>query len=347
MEFREKFNGLKSFFKKAFNGSSLKKVFVKLGFGVAADQVANVSVEKEEKETVGDWAKMVFYALFLAIFIRSFFCEIFYIPSGSMYPGLVVGDHILVSKYSYGYSRYSFPLSLPLFEGRALNNESPKRGDKIVFRHPKDNGEKIDYIKRLVGLPGDKIQVIGGRLYINGEAVDRKYVGEFLIVNLPKSERGESYLSFKNDFGTFEISDNKELIKDGKELKLNKDYNITYWDKDSCSRLCGVARYKKYLETMPNGKQYYIVENSDSDFMDNTDVFDVPEDNYFFMGDNRDNSQDSRFLEKVGYVPGENLIGRAEFILYSYSGAASVLQPWRWHKSLFFDRFFKKLDKVN
>ncbi|MCT4552727.1 MAG: signal peptidase I [Alphaproteobacteria bacterium] len=338
MEFKNKLENVKSFFKNASSKDFLKKVSKKKSIPEKDD---------EEKETLFDWAKMVLCALFLAIFIRSFFCEIFFIPSGSMYPGLVVGDHILVSKYSYGYSRYSFPLSLPLFEGRLLDNDLPARGDKIVFRHPKDNGEKIDYIKRLVGFPGDKIQVVGGRLYINGEVVDRKYVGEFLIVNLPKSEKGEKLLSFKNDFGTFEIVDNKTLIRDGKELKLNEDYNITYWDQDSCSRLCGVAKYKKYLETMPNGHQHYIVENSDSDFMDNTEVFNVPDGHYFFMGDNRDNSQDSRFLEKVGYVPAENLIGRAELVLYSYSGAASVLQPWRWHKSLFFGRFFKKLDIVD
>jgi signal peptidase I len=232
------------------------------------------------KKTGGLWdtAKTIIYAIVIALFIRTFAFEPFNIPSGSMIPTLLVGDYLFVSKYSYGYSRHSLPLSLPLIPGRVFGSV-PERGDVAVFKLPKDN--KTDYIKRIVGLPGDKIQVREGRLYLNGTLVERKPLPGFAA---------------RGPFGS----------------------NMT------------IPRFE---ETLPNGVKHLILEKTDRGQLDNTAVYTVPPGHVFGMGDNRDDSLDSRVLNEVGYIPIENLVGRAEFIFFSYDpDGASWPVTVRWSR---------------
>lgn len=231
------------------------------GNDLSADQVLN-ETENEKEEGMGDLVKAMLIAGVFALAIRTFAFEPFNIPSGSMLPTLQIGDYLFVSKYSYGYGQYSFPFGLAHFDGRLLEKE-PTRGDVAVFRKPTD--PSIDYIKRIIGLPGDTIQVRGGLLYINDEVVPRILDG---VDNL------------KDDDGYFML-------------------------------------YNRYIETLPNGVKHYIYELSDMEERDNTPEYIVPEGYYFVMGDNRDRSQDSRVQSQVGFVPADNLIGRAEFIFFS------------------------------
>jgi signal peptidase I len=230
-----------------------------------------------------DTVKTVVYAILIALGVRTVFYEPFNIPSESMVPTLLVGDYLFVSKFSYGYSRYSLPLGLPLIPGRIFFT-SPERGDVVVFKLPLDN--ETDYIKRIIGLPGDRIQVREGRLYINGTVVPR--------------ERIEDYL--------------------GRDDRSGR-----------------AARYPRYIETLPGGKQHEIIErDGDNGPLDNTPVFVVPESHYFAMGDNRDNSLDSRVSPNapgqpgVGFIPKENLVGRAEFLFFSNDGSAALWEIWKW-----------------
>lgn len=241
----------------------------------------------EEKNTQGGFwetTKTVVYAVLIALFIRTVFAEPFSIPSGSMIPTLLVGDYLFVSKMSYGYSKHSLPLSMPLIKGRIFYTQ-PERGDVIVFKMPSDN--KTDYIKRLIGLPGDKIQMKDGRLYINGEMVDRKSEGEYVL-------------------------------------------------RDASGK---AMRFEKYTETLPNGKQHPILEASDEGTYDNTEEFTVPEDHFFMMGDNRDNSLDSRSV-KVGFVPKNNLVGKAKFLFFSHDDSAAWWQVWKWPMAVRWSRLF-------
>ncbi len=243
------------------------------------------SVKKEE--SLGETIKTVIYAIVIAGLIRSFLYEPFKIPSGSMYPTLEVGDFLFVSKYTYGYSKYSFPNGMASFNGRYFDTP-PERGDIVVFKYPGDN--KTDYIKRVIGLPNETVQMIDGRLYINKEIVEREYVDEYIIdeyVLRPKT-------------------------------------------------------YKKYTETLPNGRQYNILELSDSvKRIDNTVEFTIPDGHYFMMGDNRDNSNDSR--KDVGFVPYENIEGKAQVLFYSHDGTSSWYNPISWLKAIRLDRLFNKL----
>jgi signal peptidase I len=227
--------------------------------------------------------KTVFYAVLIALVVRTFAYEPFSIPSGSMIPTLLIGDYLFVSKFSYGYSRYSLPLGLPLIPGRLLYSQ-PERGDVVVFKLPTDNS--TDYIKRIVGLPGDRIQVVKGILHINDKPVERRENGEFTV---------------KDAFGN-------------------------------------VRRFRRYIEVLPNGREHAIIEDSDQSPFDNTGVYTVPEGHFFAMGDNRDSSRDSRFLNEVGFVPLENLVGRAEFLFFSVDG--EVWKVWEWLGSLRFRRLF-------
>ena len=233
--------------------------------------------------------KTLFYALIIAIIIRSLLIQPFYIPSSSMEPNLLIGDRLFVTKYSYGYSKHSFPFSPPLFTGRLFESE-PERGDVIVFKTPADN--RTDYIKRLIGLPGDKIQFIDSNLFINNSEVFKSRI----------SKNDKIYCGKKNiEVFTFE-------------------------------------------ESLPNGKKYNTVYLKDYSFQ-NSDKFVVPEDHYFFLGDNRDCSKDSRFLTSVGYVHKDNLIGKAQFIFFSTDKSiGSFFAFWKWNKSIRFERFFKKID---
>lgn len=239
------------------------------------------------KETI----KTVVYAVVIAVAVRTVAFEPFNIPSGSMIPTLLVGDYLFVSKYSYGYSRHSLPFGLNIIPGRVLFSE-PERGDVAVFKLPTDTS--TDYIKRIVGLPGDKIQMIRGRLHINGAMVKR----------VP-----DGYVQISNRFG----------------------------------RPATIARF---LETLPNGKVHPILEISDQGPLDNTDVYEVPAGHYFAMGDNRDNSQDSRVLSEVGFIPRDNLVGRAEILFFSTNGSARIWEIWKWHTAISsrLKRFFQSID---
>ncbi|MDA4846890.1 signal peptidase I [Hoeflea poritis] len=241
-------------------------------------------VEKKES-TFGETVKVIVQALLLALVIRSFLFQPFSIPSGSMMPTLLVGDYLFVSKYAYGYSRYSFPFSPNLFSGRIWSGE-PKRGDIAVFRLPSD--PRVDYIKRVVGLPGDRIQMINSVLHINGEPVKRERIGTF------------------SADGNYETKVNNAPV---------------------------------YRETLPNGVTYETLDAVPNSATDNTRVFQVPEGHYFMMGDNRDNSADSRL--SVGYVPLENFVGRAEMIFFSIGDNTSPLEIWKWPSELRFGRLFE------
>jgi signal peptidase I len=232
--------------------------------------------------------KTVFYALVIALIIRSLLIQPFYIPSSSMEPNLLIGDRLFVTKYSYGYSRHSFPFSPPIINGR-LFSKTPKIGDVAVFKTPADN--RTDYIKRLIGLPGDRIQFIEGNLFLNN------------------SEILKSKLS------------NSDVIYCGKKIDVNT-----------------------FEEKLPNGKIHSTVYLTNFSYQ-NSDAFIVPEKHYFFLGDNRDCSKDSRYLSSVGYVHEDNLVGKAQFIFFSTDyRIGSIFSFWKWHKTIRFDRFFKKIN---
>jgi signal peptidase I len=245
--------------------------------------------EKAKQGGVWETIKVVVEALLIALVFRTFLYHPFNIPSGSMEPTLLIGDYLFVSKFSYGYSRYSFPVDLSFIHGRIWEGAGPKRGDIAVFRPPREPG--TDYIKRVIGLPGDRIQVRDGVLYINDEAVKRESAGE--------------------------------------------------WEGEG--RFGAPASIKEYRETLPNGVSYITLDMTDNGPGDNTKVYEVPADHYFMMGDNRDNSQDSRFLDgPVGFVPAENLVGRAEIIFFSVQGAPAWAF-WKWPWSIRPNRIFDLL----
>jgi signal peptidase I len=251
-------------------------------------RVAEKSAEKAKSGGVWETVKVIIQALLIALVFRTFLYHPFNIPSGSMVPTLLVGDYLFVSKFSYGYSQYSFPVTLPFIEGRFWGAE-PERGDVAVFRLPRD--PETDYIKRVIGLPGDRIQMRQGVLHINGEAVPR--------------ERVEDYVG-ENAFGQR-------------------------------------VAIRQFRETLPNGVSYMTLDLTDNSEMDNTDVYEVPPGHYFMMGDNRDNSTDSRFLQLVGFVPEENLVGRAEVIFFSVDEGTAAWAVWQWPWTLRFERFFDLL----
>ncbi|MDC0073833.1 signal peptidase I [Alphaproteobacteria bacterium] len=220
--------------------------------------------KKRKSSGILDTIKTLFYAVIIALIIRAVAYEPFNIPSGSMKPTLLVGDYLFVSKYSYGYSRYSFPLGLDIFEGRILYKQ-PKRGDVVVFKLPADNS--TDYIKRLIGLPGDVIRVFKGEVYINNKKVPRKLMKKIETTNF----YGQKIL---------------------------------------------ISQYK---ETLPNGVSYEVYDSDNNSFADNTREFIIKDNHFFMMGDNRDDSQDSRFSQ-VGQIPKQNLVGRAEILFFSLDG---------------------------
>ncbi len=243
--------------------------------------------DTNKEESLGETIKTVIYAIAIAVLIRTFWFEPFKIPSGSMYPTLEVGDFLFVSKYTYGYSRHSFPFSFPTFSGR-IWQDLPKRGDVVVFKFPKDN--KTDYIKRIIGLPGDTVQVKQGRLYINGKMMERTAPTQYII----------------------------------------SEYTIL------------PKRFTQYTEILPEGQTHPILEHSDEDFMvDNTPLFKVPAEHYFMMGDNRDNSNDSR--QDVGMVPFENIEGKARFLFYSHNDSIRWYNPISWISSIRWKRMFQKI----
>lgn len=240
------------------------------------------------KGGIVDTIKTVVYAVLIALAVRTFAYEPFNIPSGSMIPTLRVGDYIFVSKFSYGYSRYSLPFNLPLFSGRIFFHP-PRRGDVAVFALPRN--PSVDYIKRIIGLPGDSIQVTDGQLYINGKLVPRKQIGDYMY------HEGGS-----------------------------------------------IFPLRQYIETLPDGVKHRILKINNQGFMNNTQVYHVPKGDYFMMGDNRDNSEDSRFLSAVGYVPAKYFIGRAEFVFFSIKGSTEWWQVWKWPFDIRYGRLFHGID---
>ncbi len=242
---------------------------------------SNTSEIWENVKTIG-------IALLIALVIRTFLFQPFNIPSGSMMGTLLVGDYLFVSKFTYGFSRYSLPFGIVPFSGRALSSV-PERGDVIVFKWPRDNN--TDYIKRLIGLPGDRIQVQDGVLFINGRAVERERVEDFAY------ERSNGLVGY----------------------------------------------VPQYRETLPNGASYMTLDSNPNGSFDNTPVYTVPEGHLFMMGDNRDNSADSRDFTSagVGFVPMENIVGRAELKFFSTDGSARFWEVWRWPGATRWDRILQ------
>jgi len=241
---------------------------------------------KITKKTFFDNLTTIFYALIIAIIIRSILFQPFYIPSSSMEPTLLVGDRLFVSKYTYGYSKHSFPFS-PNISNKRLFFREPKRGDVLVFKTPTDN--RTDYIKRLIGVPGDEIQFIDGDLYLN----------------------------------------DNQILKTRKNIKSLKIF-------------CGenITDVIAYEEKLPNGYSYIAVYNKEDSFQ-NSDKYVVPKDHYFFLGDNRDCSKDSRYLNSVGYVNKLNLVGKARIIFFSTDKSeGNIFQIWKWLEIIRWNRFF-------
>lgn len=259
-------------------------------------------MDAEFKNKAKDEVKGTIVAILIALVIRTFLFQPFTIPSGSMYPTLMIGDFLFASKYPYGYSSKSFLLGIPNFQGRVFEVGKPKVGEIVIFNNPKQT--HMDFIKRCVGVSGDKVQMRGGYLYINGVKSEVEYVDMY---------------SYTDQYGRVEVA-------------------------------------KRYMETMPNGVKHYILKKFDfgTGSHDNTEEFVVPEGHYFMMGDNRDGSQDSRFLDKVGYIPSASIIGRAELLFFSteaklYKHAESKwydisdmqFDPVSWFTGLRFNRFFQ------
>jgi signal peptidase I len=247
--------------------------------------------------------KTIFWALVIAGVFRTLFFQPFWIPSGSMKETLLIGDFLFVNKMAYGYSRWSCPFGMCPFTGRILGAE-PERGDVVVFRHPVSGA---DFIKRVIGLPGDRVQFRDGVLYLNDEAVPREDAGDFAEV----------------------------YERQGSARQFPRCENAPVGEGGTCLK-------SRVIETLPGGRQYPVLNIEDRGFADNTPVFTVPEGHFFFVGDNRDNSVDSRFAQAtggVGFVPFDHLIGRADRVMFSSAGA-SLFAFWTWRS----DRFFHRIE---
>ncbi|HEV8678966.1 MAG TPA: signal peptidase I [Stellaceae bacterium] len=249
--------------------------------------------KKKASGSLLETAKTVLYAVLIALVVRTVAYEPFNIPSGSMIPTLLIGDYLFVSKFSFGYSRYSLPFGLPLFTGRIYLpfSDMPQRGDVAVFKLPTD--PSVDYIKRIVGLPGDRVQVRHGELYVNDQLVPRR--------PNPACRDDEAGIP--------------------------------------------VAIQQGYIESLPRRPgetplEHCIIKVGDNGPLDNTPVYEVPPGYYFAMGDNRDNSQDSRVLSAVGYIPADNLVGKAQFLFFSTDGSARWWEIWKWPFAIRYRRLF-------
>ena len=240
----------------------------------------------KQKKSIFNNIRSILIAIFIALIIRSFIFEPFNIPSGSMKPNLLIGDFIFVSKWSYGYSRHSLPFSIPVIPGKIFK-KNPERGDIVVFKTPENN--RTDYIKRVIGLPGDTIKIKDGIIILNDIEILRKKMSDF--------------------------------------IDIDKNYNK--------------IRIRKYKEYLIN-REIEVLDLIDNGIADNTYEFKVPENYFFVMGDNRDNSQDSRFFNTVGFIPTNNLVGKAQFIFFSLENSR-FLEVWKWPKAIRFDRIFKKI----
>ncbi len=241
-------------------------------------------VKKPKKaESLNETFKTIVYAVLIALVIRTFTWQPYNIPSGSMIPTLLVGDYLFASKFAYGFSEFSFPIDFPIFNGRFMGH-MPTRGDVVIFKLPADNS--TDYIKRIVGLPGDKIQVTHGQLYINDKAVPRTQMADYT------DETGV---------------------------------------------------HRRFMETLPNGVKHEILQDGDDGQLDNTQVYNVPYNHFFCMGDNRTNSLDSRVLDDVGYVPYINLEAKAGLMFFSLDDSAHFWEFWKWPHALRTSRLFQSV----
>ena len=245
----------------------------------------NKIYKKKDKNSFLEFFKTLIFAIVIALLFRSFLFEPFNIPSSSMLPNLLIGDYIFVSKYSYGYSKHSFPFSIIPFNGR-LFEKKPKKGDVSVFKLPSDTS--INYIKRVIGVPGDMVQMKNGKLYVNSKIVTENSLGKFSF-------------EYKGNF---------------------QQWNL--------------------FEQKLGSKKFKILSINNNQFLDNTIAFNVPENHYFMMGDNRDNSQDSRV--GVGFVPLENFVGEAKIIFFSLNGKHRIWEIWNWPVSIRYSRLF---DRIN
>lgn len=251
--------------------------------------------KKKSSGGIYETIKTIIYAILIALVVRTVAYEPFNIPSGSMIPTLLVGDYLFVSKFSYGYSRFSLPFGLPLFSGRILEFHQPERGDVAVFKLPTDTS--TDYIKRIIGLPGDKVQMIHGNLFINGQMVPRRQIEDCL------SPEG------------------------------------------------GTTLMRQYIESLPRGPgepplEHRIIKRPEGSLLDDTPVYEVPQGYYFAMGDNRDNSQDSRVMSAVGFIPAENLVGRAAFLFFSTDGSAAWWEFWKWPFAIRYSRLLHGVQEM-
>ena len=259
---------------------------------------------KRKRGGLGETTRFLLLLFLFAVLLRSFVVAPFVIPSGSMLPRMMIGDYLFVSKWSYGYSRHAIPFGLGGFEGRLLAGR-PERGDVAVFRYP---GSDEDYVKRLIGLPGDTVQMRGGQLFLNGKPVPKMRIADYLMPNTPNSP-----CRYVADEAAL-----PPLVQGGETF----------------------CRYARYRETLPGGRSYEVLDQWHGE-ADDTQVFKVPEGHYFMMGDNRDDSADSRYppeRDGVGFLPDEYLEGRAMVVFFSTDGTAEWLKPWTWFSAARWDR---------
>lgn len=268
--------------------------------------MASAAKPRSKAKKEGGLAETTRFLLFLFLFtlvLRTFIIAPFMIPSGSMLPGLKIGDYLFVAKWPYGYSRYAFPFGLARFHGRALGG-APERGDVVIFRHP---GSDSDWVKRLIGLPGDRVQIRAGQIFLNGKAVPKVRIADYLMPRTPNSP-----CRYVGGYRP------QPVVEGGESY----------------------CPYPRFRETLPNGRSYEVLDQING-IADDTRIFTVPPGHYFMMGDNRDDSADSRFSlaeQGVGYLPEDNLIGRPVIVFFSTDGSAEWLKPWTWFSALRWER---------